>query len=287
MVWRVSTPASCTCLVCHPDPDAGGSSAVDAVRRHGWSALWVVGSLDFAYTVGVWHTFGQPEVVMFGLGGEDMQTWLNTLVERGRDKGWPAVGDTFDGVIEGFDTQLRDVHPSWYRALFGTALGFYRGVAVPFRQLVWPDRHGHWPWDDEATPSSRARQASAWLPVAEHPEGAWRLVGEMAPTFGFPVGPDAWVLTTRALLDGSREVATVSYDQGSFDILDERGHAAEDLCLAFFGDVVRKHPKLRECADLSQGQQATARAGGGWDRGYVTAADRRTSKRVWTLAEPA
>jgi hypothetical protein len=287
MVGRVSTPASCTCLVCHPDQDGKGSSAVDAVRRHGWSALWVVGSLDFAYTVGVWHTFGQPEVVMFGLSGEDMQSWLNTYVEMGRDKGWPNVGESFDGVLEGFDTQLRDVHPSWYAALFGTALGFYRGVAVPFRQLVWPDRYGRWPWDDTATASSRARQASAWLRVGENPEGPWRLVGELGPTFKFPVGPDAWVLTTRAVVRGDRTATTVSYDQGSFDVLDDRGYTADDLCLAFLGDVVRRHPQVRQCADLAEGQEATARPDGGWDRGYVTAADRRTSKRAWTLAEPS
>jgi len=260
---------------------------MDAVTRHGWSALWVSGSLDFAYTVGLSHTFGAPELVMFGLGGEDMASWLNAAVELGRDKGWPPLNEPYDGVIDGFETQLREVHPSWYRALFGAALGFYRGIAMPFHQLVWPDRHGHWPWDEQATPSSRARQAFAWLPVAQHPEGAWRLVGELGPTFPFPVGPDAWALTTRAVLSGSRPVVTVAYDQGSYDVLDDRGHAAEDLCLAFLGDIVRHHPGLRDCADMEEGQVATARTGAGWTRAHVTAADRRTSKRAWTLAEPA
>jgi hypothetical protein len=106
------------------------------------------------------------------------------------------------------------------------------------------------------------------------------------PDFGFPAGPDAWVLTTRSLLDGSRSVATVVYDQGSFDVLDDRGHAAEDLCLGFLGDVVRRHAQVRACADLVDGQSATA-SDGGWTRSYITAAERRTSKRAWTLAEPA
>ena len=281
------TPASCPCLVCHPDPNIAATATIDAVTRHGWSALRVAGSLDVAYTVGVWHTFGEPELVMFGLAGEDMAAWLNTCVELGRDKGWPAPERPFDGVIEGFDTELRDVHPSWYRALFGTALGFYRGVAVPFRQLVWPDRHGHWPWDASATPSSRTRQASAWLPVAQHPEGSWRLVGELGPTFPFATGPDSWVLTTRAVLSGARPVAHVSFDQGSYDVLDERGHDADDLCLGFLGDIVRRHPQVRACADLVEGQVADLGTDSHWTRSYLTAADRRTSKRAWTLAEPA
>jgi hypothetical protein len=112
-------------------------------------------------------------------------------------------------------------------------------------------------------------------------------VGELGPTFQFPVAPDAWVLTTRAVLSGSRPVTTVSYDQGSYDVLDERGHAADDLCLAFLGDIVRRQPRLRECADLADGQAATLGSDSTWTRSHVTAADRRTSKRAWTLAEPA
>lgn len=293
MVWRVPTPASCTCLICHPDPQYAESPTVKAVTEHGWSTLWIAGPLDFAYTVGVYHTFGQPELVMFGLQGQDMSAWLNAAVELGRDQGWPDPETPFAGVIEGFETQVRDVHPSWYRALFGTALGFYRGVAVPFRQLVWPARNGRWPWDDDATRSSRNRQAFAWLPLAQHPEGAWRLVGEMGHNFPFPVGPDAWALTTRSVLDGSRPVTTVAYDQGGYDVLDERGYDADDLCLAFLGDLVHRHDELKEFCDLKDGQMATASIGddgrtiAGWTRAYLKAPDRRASRRAWTIAEPA
>ena len=280
------TPSSCTCLICHPDPAGTGSTTVETVQQHGWLVLWVAGSFDFAYTVGLWHSFGQPEIVMFGLEGDGMQIWLNACVDLGRERGWPAVNEPFHGVLDGFETQFRDVDPSWNRALFGTALGFYRGTAVPFRQLVWPDRNGEWPWDDKATVSSRTRQAFAWLPVDEHPPGAWRLVGELGPDFPFAAGPDSFVLTTRSLLDGGRTVASVRYDQGSYDILDERGHVADDLCLAFLGDVVRRHPHIRAFGDLADGQSAAACEDGSWTRSYLTAADRRASKRAWTLAEP-
>lgn len=35
--------------------------------------LLIPGTLDFAYTVGLWHTFRLPELAMFGLDGEGMQ----------------------------------------------------------------------------------------------------------------------------------------------------------------------------------------------------------------------
>jgi hypothetical protein len=279
---------SCTCLICRPHPGGRHDDLVETVRKHGWTPLWVAGEIGFAYTVGVWHTFGQPEIAMFGLEGPGMQQWLNTCVEHGRDHGWPADGEPFEGVIEDFATQLRPVHDSWHNALFGAAHRFYQGTRVPVRQLVWPDRNGHWPWEADATASSRNRQAQAWLPVAEHPAGGWRLVGELEPAFPFPVGPDSWILTTRGVLAGANPVTRVVRDQGNYDVLDERGYDADDLCLAFLGDVVKRHPRVVSCASLPDGQVATFDGGDDtWTASHVDRADRRTSTRCWTLAEPA
>jgi Domain of unknown function (DUF4262) len=278
---------SCPCLICKADPAGRHDDLVETVRKHGWSPLWIAGEIGFAYTVGVWHTFGQPEIVMFGLEGPGMQLWLNTCVEVGRDQGWPPDDTPFEGVLENFPTQLRPVHPSWHEALFGAAHRFYQGTRVPVRQLVWPDRNGRWPWDEQATLSSRTRQALSWLPVDQHPMGGWRLVGELAPTFAFPFGPDSWVLTTMGILDGHATVEKVVRDQAGYDVLDGHGYGADDLCLAFLGDVVRSQPHLNDCADLVDGQTATRSADGGWERSYIAKDERRASKRCWTLAEPA
>jgi hypothetical protein len=277
---------SCPCLICQDDHSGQQDDLVETVRKHGWTPLWVAREIGYAHTVGVYHSFGQPEIVMFGLEGPGMQLWLNAAVEQGRDRGWPPEAAPFPGILDGFPTQLRAVHDSWRGALFPAVDRFYRGRPVPVRQLVWPDRNGRWPWEPEATLSSRTRQAQAWLPVAEHPEGGWRLVGEFEPGFPFPAGPDSWVLTTQGILDGRAGVAQVARDQNGYDILDEHGYLAEDLCLAFLGDVLRRQPGLVECADLPDGQTAT-RDGRGWSRSHLAKDDRRASKRSWTLAQPA
>jgi Domain of unknown function (DUF4262) len=251
--------ADCSCYLCSDTNPGRDASLVETVREHGWSALRVVGGgPEFAYTVGLWHTFRRPEIVMFGLGGEGMQIWLNTCVNLYTDGDWPADGEPFPGVIDGHTTQLRDVHESWRDALFGAAHRFYRGQPVPVRQLVWPDRDGLWPWNESATPSSHNRQAFAWLPVSDHPEGGWRLVGEMGADFPFRSGPDSRVLTTRTVLNGDRPIARVVYDEGCYDVLDERGYDADDLCIAYLGDLVKRHPTLTGFATLPDGQTATA-----------------------------
>jgi hypothetical protein len=217
---------------------------------------------------------------MFGLGGQGMQRWLNACVHRCRDSGWPAPGEAFDGVLDGFLTQLRPVHPSWHDALFGTAWRFYQGTTVPFLQLVWPDGAGVWPWHDNATVSSRTRQAFAWLPVEEHPLGGWRLVGEMGHDFTFPGGPDQYALTTNAVLHGANSVARVVNHDGGFDVLDARGYEAEDLRLAFLGELVRRDPDLRSFADLAEGTAAIVGSDETWTMTPLSTSDRDASDQA-------
>ncbi|MFK3983216.1 DUF4262 domain-containing protein [Micromonospora sp. NPDC050397] len=280
------TEPSCPCVLCVDDPAGRDGGIVDTIREHGWSALRVEGGVGFAYTVGLWHTLRRPELVMFGLEGEHMQHWLNACVALGRDRGWPEPGEPFEGVLGDFPTQLRPVHPSWHRALFGTAHRFYGDFTVPVAQLVWPDRDGRWPWADLASASSRSRQAFAWLPVTEHPPGPWRLVGELEPDFPFPLGPDNWALTTASVLDGARPIARVSLDDGAYDVLDERGYPADDLCLAYLGDLVVRHPHLSACADLGEGELAVTGDDLVWIRAQLSPGERERSARAWADARP-
>jgi hypothetical protein len=253
--------------------------------------LMVAGEVEFAYTIGLWHTFRRPEVVMFGLDGKNMVHWLNACVRRGRDHGWPTEGEEFPGVLDGFPVQLRPVHASWDDALFGTAWRFYQHATVPVVQLVWPDRNGVWPWQEGATVTSRTLQAFAWLPVAGHPAGGWRLVGEMGHDFPFYVhacdlGPDTYTLTSRGLLEGSRPVTRIVHHDGRFDVLDERGYRADDLCWGFLGELVRRHSDLVSFADLAEGQAATLGPDSIWTTADLTPEDHEMSTSARETAPP-
>lgn len=274
---------TCDCLLCSDRPAGADAFSVDIVRERGWMSLVVAREVDFAYTIGLQHSFGRPELVMFGLGEKGMPAWLNKCVDLCRVDGWPAEQVDFSGVIDGFATQLRPVHQSWYDALFGTAYRFY-GDFPPVLQLVWPDKHGFWPWDPQATMTCRQRQPMAWLPVSEHPPGGWRLVGELTPNFRFPVDPVASVLTTKAILNGGQSPQRIVHDQQVFEILDERGYDADDLCLAYLGELVAKFPEVMECADLDEGQSANKGDNGRWVRSPQSNRARAVSKKIWEIA---
>lgn len=262
----------CTCVICEDLPPGRDAAIVGHIREHGWSVLRIGGGeFEFAYTVGLWHTFRRPETVMFGLDGQNMQQWLNASVEVGQ----PADDEPFHGVIDGFETRFRAVHPDWHDPLFGTLYRVYH-QEVPVRQLVWPDKNGQWPWEPE---HRNRRQAQAWLPVAEHPDNGWRLVGELEPGFPFPVGPDSWALTTAAIVDGTRKPLWVLHDESVYDVLDERRYEADDLRLAYLGEIVRQHPHLEDCASVPDGHTATRQDR--WTTAPAGDLDRHRSKKAW------
>jgi hypothetical protein len=170
----------CPCPLCIPGaPEAYleevWSGEVRHIREHGWHVVGIGGDdmPDWVFTVGLWHSYRVPEVAMFGLEVGDLMCWANAAGARLRDGAAPDADSLLTGVVEGLPLMIKTVDPSWHKPLFGTAVGYYQRTPVPFVQLVWPDRDGNWPWDQDATRRCREYQPRLWLPVDAHPTGVW------------------------------------------------------------------------------------------------------------------
>ncbi|MFD9082744.1 DUF4262 domain-containing protein [Streptomyces erythrochromogenes] len=176
--------SSCPCVLCDPAASATfrtrrlrkkrWARQMADVRKYGWHVVGVGGEdmPDWAFTIGLWHSYRIPEVAMFGLELEGLMHWVNDAAAELRDGAATEPGTLLPDVIEGYEVRLHPVDVSWHSPLLGTAVGFYRRTPVPFVQLVWPDRDHRWPSDEQASPGCRA-QPSLWLPVDEHPTGIW------------------------------------------------------------------------------------------------------------------
>ena len=116
----VTQPAleqECHCVVHEPPPStaewtAGDRNLVADVQDHGWHFVKVVDpdadSPWWAFTVGLWHSYGVPELTMVGLLPGDMHTWLNVLGERARDgEGVVDEGSLVEGVLDGYALRAR------------------------------------------------------------------------------------------------------------------------------------------------------------------------------------
>lgn len=118
----------------------------------GWSVTAVVpepGDTDatFAYTVGLTER-RLPELIIAGLHPLIAHELLNDLAHRLHGGMPPLVHDQrLDDLIVGYDVAIVDglateaLHP-------GTAYARYGKDRVRLRQIVWPDKHGRFPWDD-------------------------------------------------------------------------------------------------------------------------------------------
>lgn len=232
------------------------------VKEHGWSVTAVAAdheSPGWVYSVGMWHTMGTSEVSMFGLRVQDMHHWVNEVGALGRSL---RPGELIHGVLPGHPLMVRPVDDSWFPDLFGFAMDFYRHPPVPMVQLVWPDRHGVFPWE----PGSRCRveQPSLWLPRDDHPPGVWTRVTEAVES-PFPgVEVDSLVLGSVEVISGAAAVTGVVHTAaGAWEFL---GGASEDVGLVHLRHLVVEQPHIRDFADLPRGYVACQEADGNWSR---------------------
>ena len=126
-------------------------AVIENVARHATHVV-MVGSPDptptpdWAYTIGLHHTFGHPEVILFGLAPELAHTLLNDVRDLIVEGHHFADRTESDEVLTGRPVAFREVRPVWHEAYVGVMRWFYDGEPVPVLQMFWPDRESRFPW---------------------------------------------------------------------------------------------------------------------------------------------
>lgn len=128
---------------------------------YGWHVVKVLeDSRDppFAYTVGLFQTFGHAEILVIGLPHPVAHVLLNDVGAAARAGRRFQVGRRYAELLVGYECTFREVPRRGYPSYLGRALWFYGRTTFPALQLVYPDRHGRWPWQEGVSPEFRARQ---------------------------------------------------------------------------------------------------------------------------------
>jgi hypothetical protein len=112
----------------------------DDPRTPGWS-----------YTIGLWHRYRHPEVIVIGLESGLSQILLNNLNFSIREEertflDGAAPTDVLDGYVCFFKTINSEEYGDW----FAGDHWFYGGLDFPAVQLLWPNTSGVYPWDNAA-----------------------------------------------------------------------------------------------------------------------------------------
>ncbi|MCS0639221.1 DUF4262 domain-containing protein [Streptomyces sp. LP05-1] len=133
------------------------------VTAQGWSWIWVFDSdaeqPPFAYSIGFGSSFGHPEVVVAGLPEETSGSVLSSVQAMLADGGTYRDGDASGEILEGFNVQFRAISQDVLISNLVQASVFYGERSFDALQLLWPDRDGNFPDEEDAPAWLSDRQA--------------------------------------------------------------------------------------------------------------------------------
>lgn len=123
---------------------------IEDIQQYGWHVVLVMAEGDlpaFGYTIGLYHSYGHPEIILVGLERETIHKILNTIGGDVKQGGTFEAHTESDAVLKGYRVAFRPMAKQWYYEYLGVAINYYEGVEFPVLQCVWPDRLKHYPWD--------------------------------------------------------------------------------------------------------------------------------------------
>jgi hypothetical protein len=113
---------------------------------------------DCSYSVGLWESFQQPEVVVFGLPAEVAGELIELIADEADEGHHFLDGTRHEGLLQEYPVRFVEVPKSHYAGSLAAACWAYEGDGFPAVQLVWPDKQGRWPWDPAAREGFAASQ---------------------------------------------------------------------------------------------------------------------------------
>jgi hypothetical protein len=241
-----------------PDDDLD-RQVLDTVAREGWMVLAIEGDNEgpeYAFSVGLFHTLGHPEVVLMGQRPAVAQDLINDLGARIRDGAKFEAGQHYEEIASNFPLAFVAVDTDHYRPYLGYARWFYRGNGFPALQCVWPDKKGLFPWEEGY--DADFFEVQRVLGAA----GSW----ERGWPFGEP--PNQATFIVRSIADQSAPILYAVHDSdGSWQFLPGGPVTMAEALLVALEIPLRLDPGLIVLSDLPRGWTARRDAvGAPWVR---------------------
>jgi Domain of unknown function (DUF4262) len=141
--------------------DPGEQKVLDDVSKFGWHCMNVFGDDEhepFSYTVGLFQTYGHPELLIYGLPSNIAHSVLNIAAEAAASGKAINLSESTDELLNGYSCVFVPVPLTEYAEHLGFARWYYDGDNFPVQQVVWPSKTGLFPWHPEATIAFRTKQ---------------------------------------------------------------------------------------------------------------------------------
>lgn len=141
--------------------DESERQLLDDVAEYGWHCIHIMEEgkqVGYSFTVGMYQTFGHPELIIFGLSSSVSHQILSIVADAAQ-AGTPIdLSQPTDALIDHYSCCFAEVPLSEYYEHVGFARWYYQGDDFPLYQIVWPSKSGLFPWHPRSSAEFRAAQ---------------------------------------------------------------------------------------------------------------------------------
>ena len=228
----------------HAAHDAAAEKRITSdVEKYGFHVALVPGdgySPAFAYTIGLYKTYGHPELICFGLNQDLLHSVLWSGKELLDKQPEPDQSIGYPSFIGDYDVRFLTVDKAWYRYYFGYGIWFNQGRDFPALQVVWPDKQALFPWEESFNPAWKAGQ-----PLLDRNKD-----------FKFREERNAAVFTTRPVLEGLPILRVIHEADGDWQFLCDTTYEIDDLKVVTLEELTNRDLTINELFQLNYGWQA-------------------------------
>jgi hypothetical protein len=124
------------------------------IESHGWQCTSVGagdGEPGYSYTIGLYHSFGVPELMIVGLSPATSHAILGVAADAARNGRPLPLDEPTSLLIEGYTCVFAKVPVERYDDYVLSASWYYQGHEFPLYQVVWPSKDGVFPWEAGAS----------------------------------------------------------------------------------------------------------------------------------------
>lgn len=251
--------------------DARETKTLERIEAFGCEVLHIRSDQQgpgWSFTVGVYDTCGQPEILMVGLPDDTARYVLNQAVKRLRS-GIDVAAGRQSGILSEVDCEFRPVDTKWVRHLMGWAHWYYQGADFPVLQAIYPDAKNRFPGEDGFDTRFQQPLLQSDAPQTVFEEDFW-LSADPNFDWKFSDPPRTLVFLSKAVNSGEEAITYVSHDaeDGFWQFLGDSMAGDDDLpVLSCLRHPIEKDASLVELADLPLGWYAErVKPGAPWIR---------------------
>jgi hypothetical protein len=245
---------------CELDP--GDKRLVDDVEKYGFHIINVReenGIPGWGYTIGIYETAKQPEIIVVGLKPDAAHSILNECARRLRAGARFTNGHRETDLLSNVECEFREVEQRWLIQLMGYSVWFYGEDNFPALQCIYPDLENRFPWEPNFDSGWRERQALLFAnpPSSRVETDFWSANDPQSSLhdWSFSDPPHTGVYATNLVVSGAEPVLYVVHDpeDGAWQFHGASESKIETSAIVCFHHVVDKDASIKELADLPWG----------------------------------